>query len=630
MATAPEQLKNIEIRNQVLLEGLKQGEHAKFAKFLRELSVDVNDRLLLEGGTIKNKQRLRTLLSDLTEIQRVIYSVYNDVLSSDLEEITIDQAEFESMALDKTVKNFTPVVPAATQLLVAARVLPLSVQGLTGKPLLQPFIKDWSVTSINRVNNLVQQGFAQGKTTNQIALEIRGTKQQKFENGELARINRDNRAIVRTAVQHVASVGRTETMRQNSDLVKGYEWVSTLDSRTTSQCRGLDGQEFKIGKGPLPPIHVNCLLGFTTILTGGSISSVSKRVYNGDIVVVTTSTGKSISCTPNHPVLSGRGWVSAQSLEIGSSVVCNGGSQWEPVIDGKADDGIPTIHDVAEAFFSSDQVVTAEMPSTSKDFHGDGINGKVNIIGTNRGLPFQIQTTLVHEIKEKFLKFRHSCKSFLVGLCSGFSGRFGLFRPSSCDMSIPSHIHPFRLRGLVPAFYHTLASISGNPIFTKDSIDRSNTDIEGQRDFFRGMSGGMALEDIVSIEIRDFSGHVYNLQSQSGYIMAEGIVTHNCRSTTVAVLDERFDFLDEGAKRPAVGEEKIGQVDASMTYYEWLKTQSVDFQNSVIGPTRGKVLRNGGLTADEFARLSLDKNFKPLTLDEMRSKRPEVFEEANV
>jgi len=360
MAAISEQLKNIEIRNQVLLEGLKQGEHAKFAKFLRELSADVNDRLILEGDTIRNKQRLRALLSDLTEIQRVIYIEYADLLASDLEEITIDQAEFESEALDKVTKTFNPVIPAATQLLVAARVLPLSVQGLTGKPLLQPFIKDWTQTSINRVNNLVQQGFAQGKTTNQIALEIRGTKQQKFENGELARINRDNRAIVRTAVQHVASVGRTETMRENSDLVKGYEWVSTLDSRTTSQCRGLDGRRFKIGKGPLPPIHVNC------------------------------------------------------------------------------------------------------------------------------------------------------------------------------------------------------------------------------------------------------------------------------RSTTVAVLDERFDFLDEGAKRPAVGEEKIGQVSADMTYYEWLKTQSATFQNSVIGPTRGKVLRNGGLTADEFARLSLDKNFKPLTLDEMRAKRPEVFEEANI
>lgn len=360
MAIAPEQLKNIEIRNQVLLEGLKQGEHEKFAKFLRELSVDVANRLRSEGETVTSKRRLQILISDLTKIQNVVYLEYVDLLRSDLEEITLDQAEFESKALSGTVKNFESVIPAPVQLLTSARVVPLSVQGLTGKPLLQPFIKDWTEISINRVNNIVQQGFAQGRTTNQMVIAIRGTKQQKFKNGELAKINRDNAAIVRTSVQHVASVARTEVMKANDDVVKGYEWVSTLDSRTTSQCRGLDGMEFKIGKGPLPPIHVNC------------------------------------------------------------------------------------------------------------------------------------------------------------------------------------------------------------------------------------------------------------------------------RSTTVAVLDERFDFLDADAKRPAVGEEKIGQVAADMTYYQWLKTQSAAFQNSVIGINRGKLLRNGGLTADEFARLSLDKNFKPLTLDEMRVKRPEVFEAANI
>ena len=360
MVAISEELKNIEIRNQVLLEGLKEGEHRKFSKFLRELSIQITKRLQSEKETIRSKRRLQILLKDLTEIQKIIYTEYTDLLSSDLEEITIDQSEFEVQALNKVVKNFDSVTPAPAQLLVSARVIPMSVQGLTTKPLLQPFIKDWTTKSINRVNTIVQQGFSQGKTVNQMALEIRGTKKQKFEDGELAKINRDNRAIVRTSVQHVASVGRTETMLQNSDVVKGYQWVSTLDSRTSSQCRGLDTVEFKIGQGPLPPLHINC------------------------------------------------------------------------------------------------------------------------------------------------------------------------------------------------------------------------------------------------------------------------------RSTTVAVLDERFDFLDENTKRPAVGEKKIGQVAADKSYYEWLKTQSAIFQNSIIGPTRGKLLRNGGISANEFARLSLDKNFQPLTLEEMKAKRPEVFEKANV
>lgn len=630
MAISPEQLINFEVRNQVLLEGLKEGEHRKFSRFLKDLSTKITKRLVSEGQTIINKRRLQILLADLNKIQESIYSDYIGVFIESLEEITIDQAEFESQALEKTVKDFDAIVPAPAQLLTSARVVPLSVQGLTSQPLLKPFIKNWGVNSINRVNTIIQQGFAQGKTINQMILEIRGTKQQKFENGTLAKINRDNRSIVRTAVQHVASVARTDVFVKNKDLVKGYKWVSTLDSRTSMQCRSLDGKNFKIGQGPLPPIHINCLIGSSRILTGGSISSLSKRVFNGDIIILTTSTGKRLSCTPNHPILSRYGWVAAKILNTGDSVVCNGGSKWKSVINSKTDNVPPTIQNVSKAFFSSDQVITAKVPSTSKDFHGDSVDGKINIIGTNGGLPFQIQITLYHEFKEKIFKFRSSCQSFLISFCSSFPGIFRLLRPFYGNVSVPSHVRPFLLSGLTPTLYHALAFVSCRPIFTKDSIDRCNTDLESQRDFFRGIPGGMAFEDIVGVEIRNFSGHVYNLQSQSGYIMAEGILTHNCRSTTVAVLDERFDFLDEGALRPAVGEKKRGQVSAGVKYYDWLKTQSAAFQNSVIGISRGKLLRNGGITSDEFARLSLDRNFKPLTLDEMKSKRPEVFEEANV
>ena len=47
-----------------------------------------------------------------------------------------------------------------------------------------------------------------------------------------------------------------------------------------------------------------------------------------------------------------------------------------------------------------------------------------------------------------------------------------------------------------------------------------------------------------------------------------------------------------------------------MTYNEWLKTQPISIQNLVIGVRRD--------------------HFVPLTLSEMKQKRPEVFEKANV
>jgi SPP1 gp7 family putative phage head morphogenesis protein len=90
----------------------------------------------------------------------------------------------------------------------------------------------------------------------------------------------------------------------------------------------------------------------------------------------------------------------------------------------------------------------------------------------------------------------------------------------------------------------------------------------------------------------------------------------NCRSSTVAVLDDRFAFLEEGATQSARDPEtgEVVSVPANQTYYGWLKTQPAAVQDSIIGPTKGKLLRDGGLSSQRFSELQLGKQFQPLTL----------------
>ena len=104
----------------------------------------------------------------------------------------------------------------------------------------------------------------------------------------------------------------------------------------------------------------------------------------------------------------------------------------------------------------------------------------------------------------------------------------------------------------------------------------------------------------------------------------------NCRSTTVPVLDDAFDVLDRNATRSSKGADGGEQVTAGQTYYEWLKTQPAAFQDAAIGPDRGKLLRNGGLSADKFAALQLGQNFQPLTLEQMRELEPLAFKRAGI
>jgi SPP1 gp7 family putative phage head morphogenesis protein len=106
----------------------------------------------------------------------------------------------------------------------------------------------------------------------------------------------------------------------------------------------------------------------------------------------------------------------------------------------------------------------------------------------------------------------------------------------------------------------------------------------------------------------------------------------NCRTTVVAVLDSRYAFLSKGATRrerdPETG--KVGYAPADETYYEWLKRQSPEFQASVIGPARAKLLNDGGLSAQRFSELQLGKTFKPLTIEQMRKLEPLAFERSGI
>lgn len=99
-----------------------------------------------------------------------------------------------------------------------------------------------------------------------------------------------------------------------------------------------------------------------------------------------------------------------------------------------------------------------------------------------------------------------------------------------------------------------------------------------------------------------------------------------CRTTTRPVLAPEFEALRAGGKRSS----EKGPVSNSLSYYGWLKTQPATFQDDAIGPVRGKLLREGGLSAEEFARLNLGNRFEPLTLEEMRKKQPAAFERAGL
>ena len=181
-------------------------------------------------------------------------------MTLELQDLAVSEARFESRSLTNAVSNeaFEAITPATAQVRAAVIAAPLSVRGAQGGKLLTPFLKDWSKVQQNALVGVIRQGAFEGQTNAQIVRAVRGTAPAKFLDGKLAVVNRQTNALVRTAVQHVSSVARQATYQANSDLVKRYQWVSTLDAVTSEICQGLSGRIWSVGEGPVPPAHMNC------------------------------------------------------------------------------------------------------------------------------------------------------------------------------------------------------------------------------------------------------------------------------------------------------------------------------------------------------------------------------------
>ncbi|PNG32204.1 phage head morphogenesis protein [Pseudomonas protegens] len=249
------------IRHAVFLEQLKSGEVEKFGPFLKEIDRSIRDRLARADLTEYTARRLEVLLQEVDSLLLGIFDQYSEKLNLDLVDIANYEAQFEATSLTRAAPvgvSFEAAVPGAAAIRTAILSNPLSVRGVDGGKLLKSFIDGFTATERQRLTGTIRQGFFEGQTNFQIIKNIRGTKALNYNDGILATTNRNAGAIVRTAVQHVATQARMETLKENFDVVQAVEWVSTLDSKTTPQCRALDKRRFKLAEGPRPPIHINC------------------------------------------------------------------------------------------------------------------------------------------------------------------------------------------------------------------------------------------------------------------------------------------------------------------------------------------------------------------------------------
>ena len=90
-----------------------------------------------------------------------------------------------------------------------------------------------------------------------------------------------------------------------------------------------------------------------------------------------------------------------------------------------------------------------------------------------------------------------------------------------------------------------------------------------------------------------------------------------CRSVRVPKVKELYQLDIRGNERASM----FGPVSAQRTYGGWLKDQSKEFQDEVLGPERAKLFRTGKISIDRFT----DDFGRIYTLEELRRLEPLAF-----
>lgn len=365
---------------------------------------------------------------------------------------------------------------------------------------------------------------------------------------------------------------------------------------------GLNGFIFSLDRPPViqeakgkqkeergfPGQAVNCLTPQMKIVSPYLHQRLYRRKFRGETVKLITSNDL-LELTPNHPVLTNKGWVKAGLLNIGDNIakICD-----ETIFTCSTNPNYSKIS--IEEFFSfySTLFNIERVRDTSFDFHGDvAIDKQVDVINIELKLRDYLKPQINQSrIKQILTETQNAfCETDLSGLgffykafpfsrfltadlVSFFDKPFAFFfgsvshsnrelsRAVSWLNSLLSEITIYdttrdgiflsklfntqtvniKLYQLIlwELAYSLINDNMTEPTHTQSQLSFLNAETLGKS--FDSNAGLIKFDKITDKIISVFDGHIYNLQNKNHWYLTENHITKNCHCRMAAVVD--FDF----------------------------------------------------------------------------------------
>jgi len=237
-------------RHQIFLQRYGGGVINDLEPILEQMSRDIRSRLLA-GPTEFQFIRLQRLLAELDEVVQGAGGQYGEQLRLQLEDFVEYESGFVSRAMSEVV-NVELNAPPPNQLAAAVTNTAATIlQGDQQVSMTVPdLVRQFTQAKSQQVTQIVRGGYIEGATLQDIVRRVTDVTDKAAR--------RQAAAMVRTSVNHMGTVARQETYRQNQDVLEKLQRVGTIDGRTSFQCMANDGREYPLNTTDLPPYHFAC------------------------------------------------------------------------------------------------------------------------------------------------------------------------------------------------------------------------------------------------------------------------------------------------------------------------------------------------------------------------------------
>lgn len=360
---------------------------------------DKLDALVLQIGTDKPTQgqvvRLERYKALLEQAQNELDD-FTGYLKTELRTAATDGI---ALGTNKARAMVGAIVGAESGVMAGFNVLPTqAVERLLGflavdGPLYARIAK-LAPTTVDRIAAALVEGVGLGHNPRKIAAGI---------TRELGMGLTDALRMTRTAQLYSYREASRATYMANPSIVEGWIWMAAIgDPRTCLSCIAMHGSLHPLSEKLDDHFNGRCLTPGTLVSSPFIESFVSRR-YDGEIISIRTASGKFLTVTPNHPILTDRGWRAARLIQKGDNIISYGGSEWTALGISPHKDHVPTLIENIPTALGMNHF--GSVPTSPQDFHGDGNvnrNFDVYIVWPNSFLRNRDGITFIEPGAKKF------------------------------------------------------------------------------------------------------------------------------------------------------------------------------------------------------------------------------------